>query len=541
MSEPTVKALEENVARRNIEHAKARGVENGKDVSTEKRTWKNYFWDSWDKSPEERRLIFKADSTLLAFACLGTFVKYLDRSNINNAFVSGMKEEMSLYGNELIHANSYYYIGGLIGLWPINLLLTRTNPRYLIPSLELGWTLATFGQAKMTTADHMYALRALVGLFEYGHFSAVMYLCGAWYQKAELGRRMGLINAATAIGPMISAYLQAAAYNGLDGKGAMSGWRWLFIVDGIISIGVLLPQFFVLPDVPSRQKKDWIFTEQDIELARDRNPIEGRIKQGRFTLFQIKRWLVTPEIWLLWIISFSSSVGFYPSNSMSFWFKAWNSIKPGSYTVGQINAYTTPIYAMDLLQMLLFGWLSDTLFRGRRWPSLLIGCSINLLVVILLAATPVFPKHRAFRFFLYTQTSWGTAASTMFWAWTNEILKGDPATRAFAGAGLNIWAGIAVSTIPLGVFQTVQQPAVTAGNWTAAGFLILEILATSALAYWSHRKHKRLINDDNVHQEAEIVYSDQGTAVDSKVPATTVDSKASATAVESKVSETTIF
>lgn len=52
MSEPTLKPLDENVARRDIEHAKALGVENGKDVSTEKRTWKNYVWDSWDKSPE---------------------------------------------------------------------------------------------------------------------------------------------------------------------------------------------------------------------------------------------------------------------------------------------------------------------------------------------------------------------------------------------------------------------------------------------------------------------------------------------------------
>lgn len=33
----------------------------------------------------------------------------------------------------------------------------------------------------------------------------------------------------------------------------MSGWRWLFLVDGIISIGIAVPQYFLLPDVPARQ------------------------------------------------------------------------------------------------------------------------------------------------------------------------------------------------------------------------------------------------------------------------------------------------
>lgn len=93
------------------------------------------------------------------------------------------------------------------------------------------------------------------------------------------------------------------------------------------------------------------------------------------------------------------------------------------------------------------GFLSDTGFRGRQWPSILIGCSINLAVVILLAATPAYPEHRAFRIFLHTQTSWGTPASAMFWAWMSEILKGESATCAWGDAGLNIWAGIAVSTM----------------------------------------------------------------------------------------------
>lgn|SRR5688572_33127789 len=51
-----------NVQRKDVEgRLKAGGVENGHDVSTEKRSWKSYFWDSWDKSPEERWLILKVN------------------------------------------------------------------------------------------------------------------------------------------------------------------------------------------------------------------------------------------------------------------------------------------------------------------------------------------------------------------------------------------------------------------------------------------------------------------------------------------------
>ena len=48
------KPIAENVQRRSVDHVTAAGVEDGKDVSSEKRSWKNYFWDSFDKSPEVR-------------------------------------------------------------------------------------------------------------------------------------------------------------------------------------------------------------------------------------------------------------------------------------------------------------------------------------------------------------------------------------------------------------------------------------------------------------------------------------------------------
>ena len=191
----------------------------------------------------------------MTFGCLGTFIKYIDRSNINSAFVSGMKEDMGLYGNELNYANTAYSIANIIGLWPCNLLLTRSNPKWFIPFLEFGWTICTFAQASMKTPTQMYVLRTLLGLFETGHYSAIVYLSGAWYQKSELARRLAIINCATAIGPMFSSYLQAAAYTGLNGVHGMAGWQWLFIIDGVISVGVIIPQCLLYPDTPARQNR----------------------------------------------------------------------------------------------------------------------------------------------------------------------------------------------------------------------------------------------------------------------------------------------
>ena len=40
---------------------------------TPKKRWVSYIWDTFDKSPEERRLIFKLDTAILTFASLGMY------------------------------------------------------------------------------------------------------------------------------------------------------------------------------------------------------------------------------------------------------------------------------------------------------------------------------------------------------------------------------------------------------------------------------------------------------------------------------------
>jgi MFS transporter, ACS family, pantothenate transporter len=81
-------------------------------------TWRSYFWDTLDKSPAERRFLFKLDAVLMSLASFAFFIKYLDQVNINNAFVSGMREDLKLYGNELNYMQTAWTIGYIIGEIP---------------------------------------------------------------------------------------------------------------------------------------------------------------------------------------------------------------------------------------------------------------------------------------------------------------------------------------------------------------------------------------------------------------------------------------
>lgn len=114
--------IDGGVATKGIEHSDTDSI-HGTHFSSPvdekpKHTWRFYFWDSLDKSPEERRFLFKLDAVVLTFASLGYFIKNLDQINVTNAFVSGMKEDLGLYGNQLNYMITCWTVGYVVGEIP---------------------------------------------------------------------------------------------------------------------------------------------------------------------------------------------------------------------------------------------------------------------------------------------------------------------------------------------------------------------------------------------------------------------------------------
>jgi ACS family pantothenate transporter-like MFS transporter len=150
-----------------------------------KSSWRGWLWDSADVSKEERKFLFKLDATLLTMGTLGMLIKWIDTSNITNAFVSGMKEDLELYGNEYNYIVVSWTIGYIIGQLPSNFILTRVPAHIWIPFQEVGWTVFTFALAGAKSYRALLGLRFVVGLFEAGYWPALYYVLGSWYNKRE--------------------------------------------------------------------------------------------------------------------------------------------------------------------------------------------------------------------------------------------------------------------------------------------------------------------------------------------------------------------
>lgn len=262
-----------------------------------KKTLRSYIWDtdSHLKSPEERRLLLKLDVAILTISCFGFFMKFLDQTNMISAYISGMREDLSMLGNEYTYATTAYTVGYAIMQVPSTLIVQKIPPAIWLGVMEVGWGVWTFAQAGMSNSGQLYAFRFLVGLFEASFSPVVLYVIGGWYTKTELAKRTTLFQITAPLGAAFSGYLQAAVYEGLDGRNGLAGWRWLYIICGLMTVPVGIATFFFFPDTPYK-KKPWFLTEEEHAIALRRVQSVGiappaKITWGTFTRI-LSRWRI---------------------------------------------------------------------------------------------------------------------------------------------------------------------------------------------------------------------------------------------------------
>ncbi|KAI9162656.1 major facilitator superfamily transporter [Paramyrothecium foliicola] len=340
-----------------------------------------FHWHEPGTPPEEKRLIFKLDFFLLSFSCLMFFVKQLDQNNVSNAYVSGMADELGFGpGNELSWMNTYFNIGVIVGGSFANLIITVVRPRFWLPGCLLTWSIFVFFLYKCNHAYQFYVLRFFIGLFESAAWPGVMYCIGSWYRKSELARRSGLFVMSGVLGQMFSGYLQSALYTGMEGKGGLSAWRWLFIFDFVIAIPVIVYGVVCFPDTPHTTNA-FYFNEWERQRARERIEEEGCKPVGNFD------WSVIRRIFGSWeVYAFTAAYSFWTLTC------ALTSSNISRFTLGRLKStlflrstiFRPASVLLTFCSWLTTGFVADKI--GRRGPvCFAVGCLLTFVYAVLAA------------------------------------------------------------------------------------------------------------------------------------------------------------
>ncbi|KAG0126012.1 major facilitator superfamily domain-containing protein [Tuber indicum] len=348
----------------------------------ERRRGKKEFFYS---AAQERAVVRRLDWYLVLFLAVLYMLSFLDRSNIGNARIAGMTEDLSLEGGNYEWLLTAFYITYISFEWMT--LCWKVFPAHkYIATCVAGWGFVACMQGLAVGWGTMLVLRALLGITEAAFGPGVPFYLSFFYRREELALRTGLFISAA---PLATAYAGFLAYGITSIPSPIAPWRLLFILEGFPSIVMAVISYYHIPDSPAdagfltlEQKKiarrrllvvrDGDGDEEEVIMGEE----EGRgVRWGQVwnAIKDVGNW-VTAFMYFFCNVSFSSLPVFLPTI-----------LKDMGYTSIHAQALSAPPYLFAFFLVLLSTYLSDRL-RSRSYPILILSL-IASLGYLTLAAT----------------------------------------------------------------------------------------------------------------------------------------------------------
>ncbi|KZZ87468.1 pantothenate transporter [Moelleriella libera RCEF 2490] len=419
-----------------------------------------------DYRPGERKLVQKIDFFILTFCCLSYLVNYvcanhrctgimplflsscltgfvssplkqLDRSNLANAYVSGMKEDLGFSGDQLNQINTCFTVGYVLGQIPSNLSLHYVRPRYWFPGMMVLWGGLTMVTASVHNPQSIMVIRFFQGTCEASTFVGTHYILGAWYTERELGKRSGIFTSSGLAGTLIGGFIQSGIYESLNGRLGLAGWRWLFIIDGLLTVPLALYGVIFFPDTPQTTTAAYL-TEDEKRLAIARVPQVP--EQSPITVKFLKRVLTSWYWWGfvgLWCLA--GELESFSTNSLLALFLQNHPTR--KYTVSQKNGYPAGVPAVGIVSTLFWTSVTDFL-GGKRYlvGYFIAATSIAASIMILVSSRdPTNPHSTTVTMAAYYWAGSVYACQATFFAWCNDAMRHEQASfRSVVLAGMNL-------------------------------------------------------------------------------------------------------
>ncbi|KAK9390126.1 major facilitator superfamily domain-containing protein [Lipomyces mesembrius] len=375
------------------------------------RPWYKFFdeyeYRDLNDSPEERRYILKLDLLITSYCLISYWVKNLDQTNVNNAYTSGMKEELNLQGNALVDLQVMYNVGCAVMQIPFLYLFPKCCMNILIPGLDI--------RSIVKNKAQMMVFRFLIGCAEGPFFPGCSLRPWRLVKSHEIQRRGAIFYVGLMLGSTTAGLLQASVFQHLNGVNGLSGWRWMFIVDAIITIPVGILGFFIWPGTPDKLHS-FFFTEKDAEIAK-RQVIKSALISWHLPVLAI------------WDVLFWNSSG-QSYGVFLLWLRSL-----GRYSTVMRNNLSAIPPALGVLYIFIICFCADV-FRSR-WFFLCLAQTINWINLVILA---VWSVPESAKWFAFMAQYFSKSMSSVLYGWANDILRHDDEYRSVILIAINTLA-----------------------------------------------------------------------------------------------------
>ncbi|KAK5938777.1 hypothetical protein PMZ80_008969 [Knufia obscura] len=432
-------------------------------------------WGAPAATKAERHLLLKIDFFILTYVCLMYWCNYLDRANLNNAYI--------------------FYGGYLLGQIPNNLILQKIRPRIWLPTTCLIWGIFTLGTAFTTSPTQIMVIRFFQAFFEASCFVGVQWILGSWYKPSEIGKRTAIFTSSGLAGTLFSGIMQGAIQSNLDGSAGFEGFRWLFVIDFLITFPIAIYGFLFFPDTPLSTSAKYLKPEERT-LAVERLP-EVTKQRGALGWSLIRRVVASWHFWafvLLWLAN--SNTEMYSSNAiMQLWLRS-----TGDFSISEVNYIPTSVSGMGIVATLVLGWYSDYNPRRNRWH---VGILLSFTAIIS-GALMLRPPTRAAKFAALIMNGFQYSGQTVMFAWANDLIRGDDAKRSVIIASMNMFSIAVYMFWSILFYNVTQGPDWYEGNWAMIAMGLFLLIVTVVTYLLQRRQERQEEQEENARSEMEV-------------------------------------
>jgi len=460
-------------------------------------------------SVDPQKTLRKMDLRLIPMLALLYLLSFLDRGNIGNAKIAGMEDDLNLSGPQYSLCATVFFFTYCAFEVPSNLLLKRFRPSVWLPAIMVAWGTVMTLMGVVQNYHGLLIARIFLGVAESGLYPGVAYYLTMWYVTEELAFRQGLFFSAASMAGAFSGLL-AYAISKMDGVGGYAGWRWIFILEGLLTVAVAVAAFFLLHDFPDTAT---FLTVEERAWVVHRLKYQGSKKSGRviaesdhfewkYVVRALSDWQIYVSLFMYWGIV-------CPLYGISFFLPTI--IADLGYTSTTAQLLTIPIYVSAAVLAILLCWMSDRAVKrgASRWVYIFVPmCAIlvGFVMAIAASATGGVPGVVYAGIFIAVCGIYPAFPQNVTWIANN--LAGS--YKRAAGMAVQIGLGNLGGAFASNFYRAKDKPKFLLGHGLELGFVVMGMFAVLVLRFAYGRINAQREKSGKAHGLTDAELSDLG-------------------------------